>query len=345
MLRNALRRAISPLRNHKRAREKARGIRTDVPIPFDMFDVARTKKEAKSAEKLENIYHKGQHRVWNGREVLHDLMETHGGIQLTPEQGTALQGLFAVILWGELAAWKVSAALANRLEPLEAKLAATSQAHDEARHFYVMHEYLERTGAVPKELGPCTEKVLRGTLEAGSLTKQLVGMQMMVEPMALALFQLVREAEVEPVLTELLRYYERDEARHVALGVLHLPQLLKQMSAVEAVDLWAWEFREYWNQLGMIRELEPHFAVLGIDVRDVIRIGRAKQLRANQMLWDELGAPQPVKEVFVRFFDAKCAWHWPEEPPFDLLDRVRMAFEASGRGFGEVPFALSPVAG
>lgn len=341
MIRRAARRALSPFSAARRAREKLRGVRSDVPLPFDMFDEVRGGAEVEAARKLEGIYHKGQRKAWSGREVLPALVEKHGGVHLSPERAAALQGLFAVILWGELAAWKVSAQLAVELEPLEAKLAATSQAHDESRHFYVMHDYLALLGPVPRGLGPRTTRTLLGTLQADTLAKKLVGMQMMIEPMALALFQLVRESEVEPVLCELLALYERDEARHVALGVLHLPRLLKGMTLAETIDLYSWEFGEYWNQVEMLAELRPHFAALGIDVRRVIEIARGKQIRANQLLQEELGTPQPVYEAFIRFFDAKLEWDFADG---GRLDRLRGAARAASRGPGAVPVELSTVA-
>lgn len=344
MIRNTARRILAPLQAPRRAREKLRGVRPDVPLPFDMFDAVLTASEARKASKLENIYHKGQHRAWNGKELLSQLLEQHGGIQLDDAERQAVRGLFAVILWGELAAWKISADLALQLEPLEAKLAATSQAHDEARHFYVMHDYLSTLGEVPRGLGPKTTRVLTGTLQANTLAKKLVGMQMMIEPMALALFQMVRESEIEPVLVELLRYYERDEARHVALGVLHLPRLIQGMTSAEAASLWAWEFGELWAQLEMMRELTPHFEVLGLDVRRVLELGRAKQIRANQMLIEEMGSSIPVFDSFIRFFDAKCAWHWPDAPHADLRERLQGALRAAGRGVGTIPVHLSNVA-
>ena len=57
-------------------------------------------------------------------------------------------------------------------------------------------------------------------------------MQLTVETIALVIFQRVRELEVEPVLTELMPYYERDEARHVGLGVQLVPQMMND--AVES---------------------------------------------------------------------------------------------------------------
>lgn len=313
MIRKTLKRALLARVPGTSARQRARGLRPDVALPFDMFDELRDATDHRAAGKLAGIYHKGQQKAWDGREVLAELLERHGGIDLSPEKRHALAQVFAVILWGELAAWKISADLATHIEPLEAKMAATSQAHDEARHFYVMHDYLETLDEVPRQLGPATERVLAGTLTANSLTKKLMGMQLMIEPMALTLFQSVRKMNVEPVLCELLTYYERDEARHVALGVLHLPKMLKQLTVPEAIDLWTWEFREYWHQFGMLRELAPHFRTLGVDPREIVQVGRDKQVKANLMLIEELGHDLPVLDLFLRFFDAKMEWDFPPE--------------------------------
>ena len=71
----------------------------------------------RSAETLENIYHRSQEKIWDGREVLAELLEKHGGIgKLESRQAQALQNIFAVILEGENAAWKISLQLADKLE-------------------------------------------------------------------------------------------------------------------------------------------------------------------------------------------------------------------------------------
>ena len=335
--RRLMRRALG--RPSPAERGKLRGVRPEVALPFDMFDGELSPAEARAARKLAGIYHKGQAKAWNGEEVLAELLERHGGIQLPRHLREAIVGLFSVILWGELAAWKVSADLARQLEPLEAKMAATSQARDEARHFYVMHDYLELVGdGLPPRLGPHTQAVLQGTLSANTLTKKLMGMQMMIEPMALALFQIVRERQVEPVLGDLLRLYQRDEARHVALGVLHLPKLIKGLTLPEATDLWTWEFQEFWKQFRMLRELEPHFVALGIDPRRVVDVGRAKQIKANQMLMSELGYEFGVFPYFLRFFDAKAEWEFPRTVQRDAWGpRLAAALEAGSVGDANVP--------
>ena len=92
---------------------------------------------------LAELYHKGQKNIWDGKDYLQECVEKHGGVKLTENNTEAIRNIFSVILYGELAAWKISSALAVGLEDNDARMAATSQAHDEARHFYVMHDYLE----------------------------------------------------------------------------------------------------------------------------------------------------------------------------------------------------------
>ena len=98
-------------------------------IPYRMFDRAHYGLEAKNARILERIYHKGQALAWDGKEVLESLIAEHGTPEIDDEKKEALSRIFGIIMWGELAAWRISAELADELEPLEAKMAATSQAY------------------------------------------------------------------------------------------------------------------------------------------------------------------------------------------------------------------------
>jgi hypothetical protein len=268
-------------------------------LPFHMFDVAREADDARRAGKLANLYHRGQDLAWDGRAVLGELMARHGGIQISPENRDALGRVFAIIMWGELAAWKISTQLADRLVPLEAKLAATSQAHDEARHFYVMYDYLTALGYVPREIDRASRAVLDLVLNTRSLTKKLLGMQLLVESLALTVFQIVRESHIEPVLCDLLRYYEKDEARHVGLGVQFLPAMLKATSPAGHIDLILFQLKIVgWTLVGL-HVLEDDFRKLGVDPRQVIAIGKSKQIAANEALWKEIGIPIPSSRVKI----------------------------------------------
>jgi hypothetical protein len=272
-----------------------------------MFDLERTHRELRSARKMENIYHKGQDKAWDGKKVLEELVERHGGIQLAPEKIAPLRRIFAVIFWGELAAWKVSAELALELEPLEAKMAAVSQAHDEARHFYVLHDYLELLGYTPGELPPSANRIIANILGANSLAKKIMGMQLMVEPIALTLFQLVRERKLEPVLCELLGLFERDEARHVALGVHFLPELLRRMNPVEVADFYAWQVRMFMIQLDGVKEMEEDFRALGFTPEQAIRTGQIKQLHAARLVMHQLPPSIPIEEIVTRVIEFRLA--------------------------------------
>ena len=332
-------------------REKPEGFRRIPPHPsawnltFDMFDVERTDKEAAAARKLERLYHKGQKSAWEGHKVLEELVEKHGGVKMPERERDAIQKLFAVILWGELAAWKISTDLATHLQDMEPKMAATSQAHDEARHFYVMRDYLANLGAVPTSVGPATRRVLEGTLRANTLGKKLMGMQMMIEPLALTLFQTVRAKQIEPVLCELLVYYERDEARHVALGVLHLPKMLEGLGPLDALDLWGWQMREYSAQFGLLHELREAFEVLGVHPRDILALGREKQLLAGKLLVEELGYDLPVVELFRKMVDFRAELEFPAPGQSTRRrDRVRRALAALRTEAEELKGDLSQVA-
>jgi hypothetical protein len=249
-------------------------------LPYDMFELARSADEAKRYAKCERIYHKGQELAWDGKVVLPMLIEKHGGVHLDPAKREPLKRLFAIILWGELAAWKISAQLADLLVPLEAKMAATSQAHDEARHFYTMYDYLKHLDYVPERLDRAPEALLDHVLETNDPASKILGMQLMIETIALAVFQEVREKRFEPVLSDLMAYYERDEARHVGLGMQYLPQLMKAMKPSEMTRLFLFQAKLIGFALWENKVLEPEFRSLGIDPRAIIERTRAKQALA-----------------------------------------------------------------
>jgi hypothetical protein len=260
-------------------------------IPYGMFDLVTNAAEAKRFAKCERIYHRGQVLAWDGKEILPMLVEKHGMPDIDPIKKEALGRIFTIILWGELAAWKISAQLADRLIPLEAKMAATSQAHDEARHFYVMHDYLQLLGYQAGRMDRAPEVLLDLVLQTDNLAYKLLGMQLMIETIALTLFQTVRELNVEPVLSELMAYYERDEARHVGLGMQYLPSLMKDMSKRQVAAMVTYQVRVMFWAVWENKVLEKDFAVLGIDPREILERGRRKQLAALGQAFAALGIP------------------------------------------------------
>lgn len=297
---------------------RIRGRRPEPMIPFDMFEHAYGEREARRAKRLESIYHLGQGRIWDGREVLSDLIKRHGRPSIPERERRALSRIFSIIMWGELAAWKISAQLADALVPLEAKLAASSQVHDEARHFYVMHDYLEALGHEPPPLDRWSRRVVEMTLATSDLTKKLLGMQLTIETIALTLFQHVRELRVEPLLTELLAYYERDEARHVGLGTQLVPQLMASMSIREKVSVAMFQLDLLASSVFSLKAMEPDLLAIGVDPRELLAIGFRKHMDIHESMRQDFPS-------------------WPEDPPVHRVIHGLSEALFPSEGEAEVP--------
>jgi len=147
-----------------------------------------------------------------------------------------------------------------------------------------------------------------------SLVEKLVGMQMMFEPTALTIFKLVREQRFEPVLADLLVYFERDEARHVGLGIQALPELMRNMWPHEHARLAAFQLRVIGHILRSLRALEPELRVLGLSARDVLEAGVLKHQFYSQQMLAQVGfETRAIQEVAKRSVIAVCELMFPRE--------------------------------
>jgi hypothetical protein len=316
-------------------------------IPFRMLDLAGSASDARRMDRMEGIYHAGQRLAWDGRKVLDELADRHGGVRIPPAQRDALGRVYANIMWGELAAWKISAQLADRIEPLGAKMAATSQAHDEARHFYVMHDYLALAlGAAPRTMGPASERLLAAVLETDDLACKLLGMQLQVETTALTIFQATREARVCPVLSDLLLYFEKDEARHVGLGLQYLPMLVRAMDRVERARFTAFAVKVVYLLLATNRSMAADLRALGMDPYAILQLARSKQ----QLVFDELWATAPGSRsgaavALSNFMQAVGTAMWPPPDRRGVVGRARVFAAALRDGVARVQTSIQPEAG
>jgi hypothetical protein len=264
--------------------------RTQFP-PYEYGDPAIVGLAQARTDTVARIYHKGHEQAWDGRTTLDELVAKHGGIAFPEDKKAAFGKVASVLLWGELAAWSISADLAVKLEDTPAKMAASSQVFDEARHFYVLREYMWRAGVGVEKLGGWSRRLLVELLETENLLYKVVGMQLLVESTAVVMFRTIAEAKLEPVLSELLYYFERDEARHVGLGVLTLPDVLEGLSDGEAMRLWWFQTRMQLEMIAGGMMINPAFVELGIDPAEMNLQGfkyhneiirRMKRTRPNQ---------------------------------------------------------------
>src|SRR6266478_6235206 len=139
-------------------------------------------------------------------------------------------------LHGEQGALMVAAQLVNAVPHTDAKFYAATQTMDEARHVEVFAKYIEKLDMI-RPIAPNLKSVLDSTLQTGDWLKKLVGMQIVVEGLALYSFREMRNLTEEPLLKNLLTYVARDESRHHAYGVQYVERCAPCLSATEREEL------------------------------------------------------------------------------------------------------------
>lgn len=125
-------------------------------------------------------------------------------------------------LHGEQGALLAASQLVNCVPDIDSKYYAATQVMDEARHVEVFDRYLHEKIGQSYPISPYLKQLLDLILKDSRWDMKLLGMQIMVEGLALAAFQVTRDHVAEPLLRDLTTYVLQDEARHVAYGVLAL---------------------------------------------------------------------------------------------------------------------------
>jgi hypothetical protein len=144
--------------------------------------------------------------------------------------------MLSQFLHGEQGALLVASQLVSCAPTYDAKLYAASQTFDEARHVEVFSKYImDRVGfmyPVNKNLKILLDKIL--TDERWDL--KFIGMQLIIESLALAAFNTQKMMARDPVMVDLLELVTRDESRHVAFGVTYMEHFVKSLPQAEIED-------------------------------------------------------------------------------------------------------------
>ncbi len=174
------------------------------------------------------------------------------------------------ILHGEQAATNLSASLCHILLDPGAQEYASNQAREEARHVAGFTSYLmSRFG----HIRPCGG-VLRGLLTELVATpivwKKLVGMQMVLEGMAMGTFASIFRNANDPVLRTMIQFTMTDEAFHHKFGKIWADKTVPHLPEEERVKIedWAWEvFQRLLSNLNSPELKQDIYAQFGLDWR------------------------------------------------------------------------------
>ena len=139
-------------------------------------------------------------------------------------------------LHGEQGAMLVASQLVSCAPTYQAKLYAASQTFDEARHVEVFAKYLQQIHGIEYPINKNLKSLIDKILSDERWDLKFIGMQIIIEGLALAAFQTTKETSNCPLLRQLVHYVIRDEARHVTFGVNYLQEFLETLSEQEVED-------------------------------------------------------------------------------------------------------------
>ncbi|MGI8757631.1 MAG: ferritin-like domain-containing protein [Acidimicrobiales bacterium] len=164
---------------------------------------------------------------------------------------------------GEQGALICTAKIVETVPWIDAKYYASTQVMDEARHVEVFAKYLDTKLSGHYPINTHLGMLLDDIVADSRWDMTYLGMQIMVEGLALASFGFMHQMTTEPLLKKLLRYVMSDEARHVAFGVLSLKEYYADLSAPELKERQEFAFeaavrmrdrfmqQEVWERMGL----------------------------------------------------------------------------------------------
>ncbi|RIL03079.1 MAG: hypothetical protein DCC71_15625 [Proteobacteria bacterium] len=142
--------------------------------------------------------------------------------------------MLSQFLHGEQGALLATAKIVETVPWAEAKFYAANQVADEARHVEVYHRYLTEKLGISYEIHPSLGTLLADIMTDTRWDMTYLGMQIMVEGLALAAFGLQKMMMAEePLIVDITTRIMADESRHVAFGVISLEEVTKAYTASE----------------------------------------------------------------------------------------------------------------
>jgi hypothetical protein len=227
--------------------------------------------------KLSDLYAKAKRNQWNADvEIDWSLPVDPGGKILDAERMAFLRmqyfkrssksqleifnahysaWILSQLLHGEQGALMVAGELVAQVPDYEAKLYVASQAMDEARHVEVFSRYIQKLDKIyPAQ--PILKSILTDIMTSPHWQAKTVGMQVILEGLALGTFINVRAATGCELLRALLGYITTDEARHVAFGNVYLTDQVSSMHPDDRAEVEDFTFNVMSKVVAMRRGME-----------------------------------------------------------------------------------------
>jgi hypothetical protein len=208
---------------------------------------------------LRALYEKSKDLMWNARSYLAWDTNVDPEAENTPDH---MNPLFGTSIWnkmdpkkdipnlrrhmasytlsnflhGEQGALLATSQIVNCAPTADAKLYAAAQVYDEARHVEAYDRYLREKYELVYPISPYLKSLLDTILTDSRWDFKYLGMQIMVEGVALGAFGFVHQTTTEPLIRQITEMIMKDESRHVAFGVLSLKDTYQDMPASELRD-------------------------------------------------------------------------------------------------------------
>jgi len=243
---------------------------------------------------LRDLYEKAKREQWNGTTQLrwdtrvdpegeiipqiYNPLEDYGPYkQLDAKQVRHFR--HATMAWqlsqfmhGEQGALIVASQLTGAVPWMDAKYYAATQTMDEARHVEVFSRYVREKLEWEWPINPNLKRLLDIIITDQRWDFKYLGMQILVEGLAMAAFANMYQMAVEPLVKELVHYVMRDESRHVAFGVISLRDFYVDMPEAERRDRedFVIEACELMRDRLIASEVGTYFGFDAGEVRDVV---------------------------------------------------------------------------
>ncbi|MEO6203934.1 MAG: ferritin-like domain-containing protein [Mycobacteriales bacterium] len=140
---------------------------------------------------------------------------------------------FSQFLHGEQGAMICAARIVESVPDLDSKFYAATQTMDEARHAETYARFLQEKIGLLYPINDNLSKLLAETLTDSRWDMPYLGMQVLIEGLALAAFGMLRDMTTKPLPKQILSYVMQDEARHVAFGRLALKDAYADLTSSE----------------------------------------------------------------------------------------------------------------